>query len=476
SEAVAKKEIKAADLAKESLDRIQKYDKEINSFVTVNEKAIEEAEKIDKRIAAGENVGKLAGIPLGIKDMFCTKGIRTTACSNILSNFVPPYSATVVENVLKNGAIVSGKVSCDEFAMGSSNESSPFGPVKNPWKTTHVPGGSSGGSAASVAARLVSGSFGTDTGGSIRQPASFCGLVGIKPTYGRISRYGVVAFASSLDQAGPMTTNVKDAALMLECMSGYDDKDSTSSKKEVPEWSKKINSDVRGKKIGIPREFFGKGLSGEVRDAIEETIGRLKSAGVETVDVELPHNEYAVSTYYLICTSEASSNLARYDGVRYGHRSEKINDLDDLYQNSRGEGFGEEVKRRILLGTFALSSGYYDAYYLKACKVRRLIQNDFINAFKKCDVILGPVCTTPAFKIGERISDPLEMYMNDIYTVSTPLAGIPGMSVPVGLNSEGLPIGAQLLAPHFEEQRLFDVGSAIENLMDWNGRMPNGLQ
>jgi aspartyl-tRNA(Asn)/glutamyl-tRNA(Gln) amidotransferase subunit A len=472
---VKSKKIKAADVAKESLDRIEKFDKSLNSFVKLNDKAIEQAEKIDKKISAGEAVGRLAGAPLGIKDMFCTKGVETTACSKILKNFVPPYSATVVENVENQDAVLMGKTNCDEFAMGSSNESSVFGLVRNPWNQEYVPGGSSGGSAASVAARLVSASFGTDTGGSIRQPASFCGLVGLKPTYGRISRFGVVAFASSLDQAGPMALDVRDTALMLESMSSHDIKDSTSSSLPIPKWSEQINVDIKGRIIGLPKEYFGNGLNAEVKDHVKEIIAKLKSKGANVVDVDLPHTEYSVSTYYLICTSEASSNLARYDGVRFGHRSEESRDLDELYQNSRAEGFGSEVKRRILLGTYALSSGYYDAYYLKACQVRRLIQTDFLNAFKKCDVIMGPVCTTPAFKIGERISSPVEMYMNDIYTTSANLAGLPGMSIPIGLSSQGLPIGLQILAPHFEEQRIFDFGGAVEKESGWNRRLPNGI-
>ncbi len=466
-------ELKSLDLVRESFNQIERLDSDIQSFVLLNEKAEEAADKVDQKLAQGEDVGILAGIPIAVKEMFCVKNMETTACSKILKGFVPPYSASVVNKVEAEGAIIIGKTNCDEFAMGSSNESSTNGIVRNPWDFKHVPGGSSGGSAACVASRMVSASFGTDTGGSIRQPASFTGVVGLKPTYGRVSRYGIVAFASSLDQAGPMTLNVRDAALMLEAMAGHDPLDSTCSKQPIEEWSNQIQEDVHGKVIGLPKEYFDDGLSDEVRGSLESLIGSLERGGAKFIEIDLPHTKYAVSSYYIICTSEASSNLARYDGVRFGKRSSSSTDLDALYMNTRSEGFGDEVKRRIMLGTFALSSGYYDAYYLKACRVRRLIQEDFIGAFKKCDAILGPVATTPAFQIGERIDDPVKMYLNDIYTLSANLAGLPGISVPVSVSDKGLPIGVQLIAPHFMEQTLFDIGKKIEVLTGWNQRCPD---
>ena len=467
--------IKAVDVVRESLDRIEKLNPKLNAFVAMNPKAMEIATRVDADVAAGKDPGPLAGIPLGIKDMLCTEGIETTASSKILRGFIPPYSATVVERLEKAGAVLVGKLNCDEFAMGSSNENSCFGVVQNPWKSGFVAGGSSGGSAAAVSARLVMGAIGTDTGGSIRQPASFCGIVGIKPTYGRVSRYGIVAFASSLDQAGPMTAHVEDAAVMLSVISGFDGYDATSSRKPVPQWQKTISYDLKGLKIGLPKEYFGSGISADTQNAVEHAKKAAEAAGATFVDVELPHTEHCVSTYYLIASSECSSNLARYDGVRYGVRAES-RELNDLYKKSRGNGFGAEVKRRIMLGTYALSSGYYEAYYRKACQVRRLIQNDFLKAFEKCQVLLSPVTPTPSFKIGERINNPLEMYLNDILTTSTNLAGLPGMSVPGGLSSDGLPIGVQLTGPHFDEQILFNVGAVIEKAVDDKARFPNGIQ
>lgn len=470
---IKSKKLTSFEVVSESLERIQKLNPKYNAFVFVDESAKAKAKKIDEMIAAGKDPGPLAGIPVGIKDMLCTEGVETTACSNILKGFVPPYSATVVKRLEAAGAIVVGKLNCDEFAMGSSNENSCFGVVQNPWKENYVAGGSSGGSAAAIAARMCFATIGTDTGGSIRQPANFCGISGIKPTYGRVSRYGIIAFASSLDQAGPMAATVEDTALVLEVIAGHDPSDSTSSKEKVPAWSQQTKSEVKGLKIGLPKEYFAAGIHPETRKIVAEAISKLKAAGAEFVDVTLPNTEHCVSTYYLVAASEASSNLARYDGIRFGLR-EKSRELDDLYKKTRGKGFGKEVKRRIMLGTYALSSGYYDAYYRKACQVRRLIQNDFLNAFQKCDVMLSPVTPSPAFKINERVHNPLEMYLNDILTTSTNLAGLPGMSVPAGLNSEGLPVGVQLTAKHFEEQKIFNVAKAIETA-NTSARFPNGI-
>jgi aspartyl-tRNA(Asn)/glutamyl-tRNA(Gln) amidotransferase subunit A len=451
------------------LGQIEKLNPKINAYITVNEKALDAAAAVDARIAKGENVGTLAGVPLAIKDMLCTKGLRTTAGSKILHNFIPPYSSTVVERLEKAGGITVGKTNQDEFAMGSSSETSAFGLSRNPWNLDYVPGGSSGGSAAAVAAGMAVASIGTDTGGSIRQPASFCGIVGIKPTYGRVSRYGIVAFASSLDQAGPMTRTVEDSALILEAICGRDERDMTTSTEAVPAWSQQINKSLKGIKVGLPKEYFSDALGADTRKAVDRAIEAVKKAGAETVEVSLPLTDMAVSIYYLVATSEASSNLARYDGVRFGHRADfskkPAEDLAEFYCRTRGEGFGTEVKRRIILGTFALSSGYYDAYYRKAGQVRRLMRQQFQDVFKQCQVIMSPVTTSPAFKIGDRITDPLQMYLNDIFTTSANLVGIPGMSVPAGFSKDGLPIGVQLLASHFQEQHLFNAGSVIEETL-----------
>lgn len=479
ADAVKTKKISAVEVTSHFLARIDQHDKKINSFVSLNARALEEAASIDKRIAAGESVGALAGVPVAVKDLLCTEGLRTTACSKILENFVPPYAATVVEKLRAAGAVVLGKTSLDEFAMGSSNETSIFGSVKNPWNLDYVPGGSSGGSAAALAARLAPAAIGTDTGGSIRQPASFCGVYGIKPTYGRVSRYGIIAFASSLDQAGPMAHSTEDCAVLLEAMSGKDRLDATSASIEVPSWSKALRKDLKGLRIGLPKEYFSEALDPDVARVTQEAIAALKAAGAEPVEISLPLVKYAVSIYYLIATSEASSNLARYDGVRFGYRSNfdenPAADLGEFYARNRGEAFGAEVKRRIMLGTYALSSGYYDAYYQKAGQVRRLLRDEFLQAFEKCDVILSPVTTSPAFKLGERISNPLEMYLNDIFTTSTNLAGLPGMSVPVGFSRLGLPIGVQLMAKHFDEQRIFDVSKALETAFKAGEKVPNGI-
>jgi aspartyl-tRNA(Asn)/glutamyl-tRNA(Gln) amidotransferase subunit A len=409
--------------------------------------------------------------------MFSTKGLTTTAGSKILENFIPPYDATAVKRLKNQGITVLGKLNQDEFAMGSSNETSYFGVCKNPWNTAYVPGGSSGGSAVAQAARMAAGTLGTDTGGSIRQPASFCGIVGVKPTYGRVSRYGIVAYASSLDQAGPMVSSVEDAALCLQAICGQDAKDQTTSDHLVPDFSQNLSANIKGMKIGLVKEYLRGGLDSDVESTTQKAINDLKKAGAEFVEVSVPLTEFAVPIYYLIATSEASSNLARYDGVKYGHRAEfktlSSIDLDEFYSRTRGEGFGSEVKRRIMLGTYCLSSGYYDAYYNKACQVRRLLREQFLEAFKRCDVILSPTSATPAFKIGERISDPLAMYLNDIFTVSTNLAGLPGMSLPYGMSKEKLPIGIQLTATHFEEQKMLNVAFALENTSEVKGMVAN---
>lgn len=469
AESIRTKKSSAKEVTQAFLKQIDRLDKNIGAFITVNEKAIEQAEAVDQKIARGEAVGPLAGVPVAVKDLLCTKGLRTTAASKILYNFIPPYSSTVVNRLEHADAITIGKANLDEFAMGSSTESSVFQKTKNPWNTAYVAGGSSGGSAAAVAAQMSPIAIGTDTGGSIRQPASFCGLVGVKPTYGRISRYGIIAFASSLDQAGPMTRNVRDAAIALEVMSGKCQYDSTTSEKSVPQWSQNLRKDLKGLRIGLPKEYFSDSVSEDVRKVVENAIEVVKKAGATIVEVSLPLTRVSVPVYYLVATCEASSNLARYDGVRYGYRADfsqhAAESIEDFYSRTRGEGFGHEVKRRIMLGTFALSSGYYDAYYKKAGQVRRLLKNDFDSAFQKCDALLGPVCSTPAFKLGEKGENPVQMYMNDIFTTSTNLAGLPGMSVPGGFSRDGLPIGVQITAPHFQEQTMLDVANTIEHAL-----------
>ncbi|QDK43712.1 Asp-tRNA(Asn)/Glu-tRNA(Gln) amidotransferase GatCAB subunit A [Bdellovibrio sp. ZAP7] len=477
SDAVKSKKVSAKEVAAHFQKRIESLDSKLNAFTSHNPNALKDAENTDSRIAKGEDVGLLAGVPFGIKEMLCTKGLKTTAGSKILSNFVPPYDSTVVARLKKQGVTVMGKLNQDEFAMGSSNETSFYGAVKNPWDVNRVPGGSSGGSAAAQAARLVAGTIGTDTGGSIRQPASFCGIVGVKPTYGRVSRYGIIAFASSLDQAGPMVSSVKDAALTMEVISGHDPMDSTSSQKAVPSWSKNLSTDVKGLKIGVIKEYMKGGLDVDTEKTFSESLKTLKSMGAEIVEVSVSMSEFAVPIYYLVATSEASSNLARYDGIRYGYRAEFPSlagvELEDFYAKTRGEGFGQEVKRRIMLGTYCLSSGYYDAYYTKAGQVRRMLTEQYLAAFRNCDVILSPVTTSPAFKIGELVSDPLAMYMNDIFTTSTNLAGLPGMSVPFGASSTGLPIGVQVTANHFDEQRMLNVAAALESVSPVKGKKPH---
>jgi aspartyl-tRNA(Asn)/glutamyl-tRNA(Gln) amidotransferase subunit A len=433
------------------------------------EEALKDAEAADQRIAAGD-MDTLTGIPLAFKDIFLTKGVRTTCGSRILNNFIPPYDATSVAKLKERGMVLVGKLNQDEFAMGSSTESSYFGTTRNPWNLECIPGGSSGGSAAAIAARQATATLGTDTGGSIRQPASHCGCVGLKPTYGRVSRYGVIAYASSLDQVGPLTRDVTDCAVMLGAVAGHDPKDSTSVDLPVPDYAKALVNDVKGLKVGLPQEYFIAGLDPDVQKAMDAAIATYKQLGAQFVEISLPHTDYAVATYYLIATAEASSNLARYDGVRFGHRSEAAKGLSDMFMKSRAEGFGDEVKRRIMLGTYALSSGYYDAYYLKAQKVRTLIMQDFLKAFATVDVILTPVAPTPAFRIGEKTDDPLQMYLSDIFTIPVNLAGTCGISVPAGFSSDNLPIGLQLIGKPFGEETILRAAHAFEQATEWHKR------
>ncbi len=458
-------EITSRQLVEAVFNCIRATDPAINTYITLNETdAIRKAEEVDARISAGDPVGSLAGIPVALKDLLCTRGLLTTAGSRILQNFIPPYDATAVVRLREADAVIVGKLNMDEFAMGSSNENSAYGPVRNPHDPTCVPGGSSGGSAASVAANQTVLALGTDTGGSIRLPASFCGVVGLKPTYGRVSRYGLVAYASSLDQIGPLARNVRDAALLLNIIAGHDPRDSTSVDLPVPDYTARLDVGVSGLTIGLPTGYFGEGLDDDVRESIAGSVKVLENAGAEIREIDLPvacHPAYSIAAYYIIATGEASSNLSRYDGVKYGMRAEGV-DLIDMYCRTRSVGFGAEVKRRIMLGTYALSAGYYDAYYLKAQRVRTLIKQDFDRAFETCDLLAAPVSPTPAFRIGAKIDDPLQMYLSDIYTVSVNLAGLPGISVPCGLSSEGLPIGLQLLAPAFKEDVLLKAAYVVE--------------
>ncbi len=459
-------ELSSVELTKSCLNRIDDVEPELRAFITVDKDgALLQAEQADKQRAGGR-AGKLCGVPLSIKDLLSTKGLKTTCGSKILANYIPPYDATVIENIKKEGGVILGKVAMDEFAMGSTSETCAFGVPRNPWKKGYVAGGSSGGSAVSVASFECPGSLGSDTGGSIRQPASLCGIVGMKPTYGRVSRYGLTAFASSLDQVGPLCRTVEDCALMMNVISGYDKRDSTSVKQDVPDFSKHLNSGVKELKIGVPAEYFTDGLDGEVEAIVRSGIDILQKEGAEIVEVSLPHTKYAVAAYYLIAPAEASSNLARYDGALYGYRDMQADSLLDMYKQTRSSGFGAEVKRRILIGTYALSSGYYDAYYKKASQVRTLILNDFQKAFESCDVIISPITPTAAWKIGENSDDPLSLYMSDILTLSANLAGLPGMSVPGGFTKEGLPVGIQLQGSHFHEERILKTGSCLERCLD----------
>jgi aspartyl-tRNA(Asn)/glutamyl-tRNA(Gln) amidotransferase subunit A len=471
--AIRARELSAVDAVRASIQRIESLDGRVGAFLARDfEGALVRAAEIDADIARARDPGPLAGVPIGVKDILLTKGLATTAGSKILRGFVPTYDATVVSKLRAAGAVIVGKLNCDEFAMGSSNENSAYHPVRNPWNLEYVPGGSSGGSAAAVCARFVSGAIGTDTGGSIRQPASLTGTVGLKPTYGRVSRFGVVAFASSLDQVGPMTRTVRDAALLLGVIAGHDPNDATSLEAAVPDYVAATRADAKGFRIGVPREAFGDGLDPEVRAAVERAIDVYRALGAEIHEVSLPHSLYGIAAYYVIATAEASSNLARYDGIRYGHRADAATDLVDLYTRTREEGFGAEVKRRIMLGTYALSAGYYDAYYLRAQRVRTLLRRDFETAFASVDAVLTPTSPTPGFRIGERSNDPLSMYLADIYTVPCNLAGLPGISIPCGFSRGGLPIGLQLLAKPLAEEALVSLASAYEQGADWHTRRP----
>jgi aspartyl-tRNA(Asn)/glutamyl-tRNA(Gln) amidotransferase subunit A len=466
------KQFSSRELTRHYLDRIAAHDGELNSFITVDaDAALAAAERADERLAAGD-AQTLTGIPLAHKDIFCTAGTRTSCGSRMLDNFVPPYNATLIERLNQAGAVTLGKTNMDEFAMGSSNENSYYGAVRNPWDTQCVPGGSSGGSAAAVAARLAPAATGTDTGGSIRQPAAFCGITGLKPTYGRISRLGMVAFASSLDQAGPMAQSAEDCALLLQAMAGHDPLDSTSAEHAVPDYSAQLNNPLQGLRIGLPTAYFGAGLDAATGERIRAALSELEKLGATLIDIELPHSELTIPTYYIVAPAEASTNLSRYDGVRYGHRCEDPQDLHDLYTRTREEGFGDEVKRRILVGTYALSAGYYDAYYKKAQQTRRLIRQDFLDCFKRVDIIAGPTTPGPAFALGAKSDDPVAMYLEDVYTLAANLAGLPGMSVPAGL-VDNKPVGLQLLGPHFEEARLLNVAHQFQQATDWHLQQPS---
>lgn len=474
SRALHGKEISSVELTEHFLKRIKEHDHTLNCFVTVTEEAARKAAKeADHRIAAGTHTA-LTGIPIAQKDIFCTDGIKTSCGSRMLDNFIAPYDATVVKKFKEAGTVMLGKTNMDEFAMGSSNETSFYGPVKNPWDLAYVPGGSSGGSAAAVAASLVPGATGTDTGGSIRQPAALTNITGLKPTYGRVSRYGMIAFASSLDQGGPFAKTAEDTALLLNAMAGFDERDSTSVNQPVPDYTAHLNDSIKGLKIGLPKEYFSGDLNKEVAKVIEEAINEYKKLGATFKEISLPNTGLSVPAYYVIAPAECSSNLARYDGVRFGYHCEDPKDLEDLYKRSRSEGFGSEVKRRIMIGTYALSAGYYDAYYLKAQKIRRLIRDDFVRAFNEVDVILSPTAPTTAFKIGEKANDPISMYLSDIYTIAVNLAGLPGMSLPAGFLNN-LPIGMQLIGNLFDESRLLNTAHAYQQVTDWHKRTPEGF-
>jgi aspartyl-tRNA(Asn)/glutamyl-tRNA(Gln) amidotransferase subunit A len=464
----------SVELTRHYLERIEQHNPRLNAYITVaTDRALEAAERADSLRRTGE-AGSLAGIPIAHKDIFCTYGLKTSCGSRMLDSFVAPYSASVVERLEQAGVVMLGKTNMDEFAMGSSNETSWYGPVKNPWDETRVPGGSSGGSAAAVSAHLCAAATGTDTGGSIRQPAALCGLTGLKPTYGRVSRWGMIAFASSLDQAGPMTRTAEDAALLLQAMAGFDPRDSTSSQEPVPDYLAGLGADLAGLRIGLPKEYFGAGLDAGVAASVEAAIAEYLRLGAEVREISLPNSPLSVPTYYVVAPAECSSNLARFDGVRYGHRCQDPRDLTDLYQRSRAEGFGAEVKRRVMIGTYVLSAGYYDAYYLKAQKLRHLISDDFRRAFEQVDVILGPTSPTTAFRLGDKADNPVAMYLNDIYTIATNLAGLPGMSLPVA-QAGGLPVGLQLIGDYFQEGRLLNIAHKLQQATDWHLASPPGF-
>jgi len=470
---IVNKDISVMELVEVFLNRINQYDPQLNAYITVvQDKARAQAIDVDNKIRSGELNHPLAGVPYALKDLFCTKGILTSCGSKMLSNFISPYDATVYDKLNQAGAVLLGKVNMDEFAMGSSNENSFYGAVANPWDLSRIPGGSSGGSAAAVAAGLAAYSLGSDTGGSVRQPASYCGISSIKPTYGRISRYGMTAYASSLDQCGPMARSAEDMALILQTVSGFDVRDSTSANVPVPDYSATLNEPLAGLRIGIPKEFFADGLDADVAKVINEAVEEFKRLGATVKEVSLPNSHLSVAAYYVIAPAEASANLSRFDGVRFGHSCDAPTNLQDLYERSRWEGFGDEVKRRIVIGTYALSSGYYDAYYLKAQKIRRLIKNDFVAAFNDVDVLMGPVTPTTAFKIGEKSDDPIAMYLGDIYTLPISLAGVPAVSIPVGF-SDNLPVGLQIIGDYFNEAKLLNVAHQYQQVTDWHRQSPS---
>lgn len=480
SQMLASKQVSSVELTQTFLGRIQQHNPAINAYIALDtEKTLAQARAADARIAAG-NAEPLTGIPFAQKDIFCAKGWKTTCGSKMLENFIAPYDAHVISQFDTVGAVNLGKTNMDEFAMGSSNETSYFGGVKNPWDFDRVPGGSSGGSAAAVAARLCAAATGTDTGGSIRQPASLCGFTGLKPTYGLVSRYGMVAFASSLDQAGPMAKSAEDCALMMNVMAGFDERDSTSLDRPKEDYARGLGAmtgtqPLKGLRIGLPKEYFATGLDANVAKVVQDAIAEYRKLGAEIIDISLPNSQLSIPVYYVLAPAEASSNLSRYDGVRYGHRTAQYDDLLDMYMKSRAEGFGAEVKRRILIGTYVLSAGYYDAYYLKAQQIRRLIAQDFTEAFKQCDVIMGPTAPSTAFKAGEKADDPVAMYLQDVYTIATNLAGLPGMSIPAGF-SNGLPVGLQIIGNYFDEARMLDVAHAYQQVTDWHQAMPKGIE
>ncbi len=474
SAALAAGRISSEELTRAFLERIERLDPGLNSFITVTaEGALEQARAADRRRARGEG-GPLTGVPVAHKDIFCTLGVRTSCGSRMLDNFVAPYESAVTERLAGAGMVTLGKTNMDEFAMGSSSETSHYGPVRNPWNPDTVPGGSSGGSASALAARLAPAATGTDTGGSIRQPAALCGVCGLKPTYGRVSRYGMIAFASSLDQGGPMARSAEDLALLLQAMAGFDPRDSTSVEEPVPDYAGELDAGVEGLRIGLPREYFAEGLDAGVARAVEEAVAQFRRLGAEVREIGLPNTRLAVPAYYVIAPAECSSNLSRYDGVRFGHRCADPTDIDDLYKRSRGEGFGAEVKRRILVGTYALSAGYYDAYYRKAQQVRRLIRDDFRRAFGEVDLIVGPTSPSTAFRLGERLDDPVTMYLSDIYTIAVNLAGLPALSIPCGF-VDGLPVGLHVIGDYFREGRLLAAAHRYQRETDWHRRAPAGF-
>ncbi len=475
SQMLAKKEVSSVEMTQTFLDRIKQHNPQLNAYITVDEnKTLAQAKAADGIIATG-NAAALTGIPFAQKDIFCAKDWKTTCGSKMLADFVAPYDAHVISQFNAAGAVNLGKTNMDEFAMGSSNETSYFGGVNNPWDTERVPGGSSGGSAAAVAARLCPAATGTDTGGSIRQPASLCGFTGLKPTYGLVSRFGMIAFASSLDQAGPMAKSAEDCAMMMNVMAGFDERDSTSLNHAKEDYTEQLAQPLTGLKVGLPKEYFAEGLDAGVAKVVDEAIAQYKKLGVEFVDISLPNASLSIPVYYVLAPAEASSNLSRYDGVRYGHRAAEYDDLMDMYMKTRAEGFGAEVKRRILIGTYVLSAGYYDAYYLKAQQIRRLIAQDFTEAYKKCDIIMGPTVPSTAFKTGEKSDNPVEMYLQDIYTIATNLAGLPGMSIPAGFSND-LPVGLQIIGNYFDEARMLNVGHAYQQVTDWHTQMPKGIE